>query len=325
MGTINQSITLRDVQDAAARIRPHAIHTPLLRQYALEESLGPEVYLKAENLQRTGAFKFRGAFKTLASMAEHERPSHVITSSSGNHGQAVAAAGFLLGIPITVVMPENAVQIKVDAVKGYGAQVKFAGTMSVEREAVAQELGRTSGGIVIGSFDDPRIIAGQGTAGLEIMEQLPHVEVILAPLGGGGLLSGIAVAAKAINPRVRVIGVEPEGASDAYQSYKSGEIVSLSTVNTIADGLRTNHVGKINFPIIQQLVDDIVLVSDDEIRTAMRTLAIDSKLTVEPSGAVAVAALLFGKVAVDSKKVVAVISGGNVDPKMLAKIVHSPE
>jgi threo-3-hydroxy-L-aspartate ammonia-lyase len=325
IGLSARTVTLDDIQRAAERIQPHALRTPLLRQLRLEPTLGADLYLKAENLQRVGAFKFRGAYNTLSTLAETERSSHVITSSSGNHGQAVAAAGGLLGIDVTVVMPENAVHVKIDAVRGYGAQVEFAGTTSPEREARAQEIGAQTGGVVIGSFDDTRIIAGQGTAGLEIMQQLPDVQVIVVPVGGGGLISGVATAAKAIKPGIRVIGVEPEGAADVFESLKSGRRVTLSRIDTIADGLRTSSPGELNFAIMSRLVDQIVLITDDEIRAAMRALAFVSKLTVEPSGAVAVAALISGKIDVAGQKVVAVISGGNVDPNMYAGILAASE
>src|SRR5579872_3125867 len=315
------TVGLDDVEAAARRIQPYALKTPLLRQTRLDAGSGRELYLKAENLQRVGAFKFRGAFNTLAILRETSNPDHVITSSSGNHGQAVAAAGQILGIRVTVVMPENAVPVKVEAVKGFGGSVEFAGTTSPEREARARAIGEETGGIVIGSFDDARIIAGQGTTGLEIVEQLPDVEVILIPVGGGGLISGIATAVKALKPGVRIVGVEPEGASDAYQSMREGRRVAIDRIETVADGLRTSSPGVLNFEIMRRLVDEIVLVSDDAIREAMRALAFDAKLTVEPSGAVTVGALRSGAVAFAGKKVVCVISGGNVDPAAYARII----
>jgi threonine dehydratase len=319
--TTKPPVSLESIRGAAERIRQYAVHTPLLHQLKLGKAQGADLFLKAENLQRVGAFKFRGAFNTLSRLRAEESPAHVITSSSGNHGQAVAAAGQILGIRVTVVMPENAVQVKVDAVRGYGGIVEFAGTTSPEREARAQDIGRASGGTVIGSFDDARIIDGQGTIGLEIIESLPGVDVILVPVGGGGMISGIATAAKALKPDVRIIGVEPEGASDAYQSLRSGTRVRIDRIDTIADGLRTSSPGVLNFEIMRRLVDEIVLVSDDGIRDAMRALAFDAKLTVEPSGAVAVAGLQSGQVAVEGKTVVAVISGGNADPQAYAAII----
>lgn len=317
------TVTLEDVREAARRIAPYAVRTPLLRQLSWESRIGAELHLKAENLQRVGAFKFRGAYNTLSLLRETVNPSHVITSSSGNHGQAVAAAGQLLGMRITVVMPENAVRVKVEAVRRYGATVEFAGTTSPQRETRAQEIGRETGGMVIGSFDDVRIIAGQGTAGIEIMEQQPDVELVVVPVGGGGLISGIATAVKTIKPETRVIGVEPEGASDTLLSFQAGRRIAIEHPRTIADGLRTSSPGVINFEIIRRLVDGIVLVSDAEIKGAMRTLAFDAKLTVEPSGAAGVAALLSGRIDATQCKVVAVISGGNVDPQAFIDILGS--
>jgi threonine dehydratase len=315
------TVTVDDIRLAAKRLSGIAVRTPLIPQIRLGSELDTHLHLKAENLQRVGAFKFRGAYNTLRSLKETDNPSHVITSSSGNHGQAVAAAGQMIGIRVTVVMPEDAVQVKVDAVRGYGGEVVFAGMMSLEREKKAQEIGRETGGTVIGSFDDARIIAGQGTIGLEILEDCPAVDTIVVPCGGGGLISGIATAAKALKPGVRVIGVEPEGASDTYQSFRSGRRIAIDHVSTIADGLRTSCPGVLNFDIIKDLVDDIVLVSEDDIRLAMRRLAFESKLVVEPSGAVSTAAVLSGRLDVGGKQVVAIISGGNVDPGQFADIV----
>lgn len=315
------TVSLSDVTKAAGRLRSVAVRTPLVHSLALDVVTGVETYLKAENLQRVGAFKFRGAYNTLAILAETEEPERIITSSSGNHGQAVAAAGQLLGIDVTVVMPVGAVQVKVDGVKSYGANVEFAGTTSPEREARAQAIGRETGGVVIASFDDERIIAGQGTVGLEILQDLASVNTIVVPVGGGGLISGIATAAKALKPDVRIVGVEPEGAADAYQSLKTGNRVRVDTINTIADGLRTSSLGVLNFEIVARLVDELVLVSDDEIREAMRALCMLAKLTVEPSGAVAVAALMAAKIQPKAQNVVAVLSGGNVDPAMYAEII----
>src|SRR5579884_2962943 len=314
-------VTVKDVERAAERLRGHATRTPLLRQDLLGSGLAEGVFLKPENLQRTGSFKFRGAYNTLASFTPSERRRGVVTSSSGNHGQAVAAAAQILDMKACVVMPEHAVQVKVDAVRSYGARVVFSGTTSPEREATAQEIGRREGAVVIGSFDDARIIAGQGTAGLEIAEDLPDADIVLSPVGGGGLISGVALAIKAKRPTACVFGVEPSGAADAAESLRTGKIVTLGTIDTIADGLRTSRVGNLNFGIMSRLLDGIVTVSDDEIREAMRDLAFKSKLTVEPSGAVAVAALLTGRIQVGGAKVVVLISGGNVDPSMYREIL----
>lgn len=314
-------VGLEDIRRAAKRIAPFAIRTPLLRQYGLADTAHASIYLKPENLQRTGAFKFRGAYNTLTSLIETDNPPHVVTSSSGNHGQAVAAAGRLLNIDVTVVMPIGAVGVKVEGIRGLGADVQFAGTTSIEREEAARQIGRETGAVVIGSFDDARIIAGQGTCGLEIVQDLPDVDVVVVPVGGGGLISGVATAVKSMKPAAQVVGVEPAGASDAYQSLKAGRRITIPTVDTIADGLRTSCVGVLNFAIMSELVDQIVLVEDDEIRAAVKSLAFLSKLTVEPSGAVAVAALLSGKLDVAGRTVAAVISGGNTEPTGYARIL----
>jgi threonine dehydratase len=320
-GERTSSVSLSDIESAAERIKLHAIVTPLLRQHVLDAPEAKAFYLKAENLQRTGAFKFRGAFNTLASLSTSERERGVVTSSSGNHGQAIAASAQILGIEATVVMPENAVATKVDAVRRFGGTVVFAGTTSLEREEVAQSIGHTDGRVVLGSFDDARIIAGQGTAGREIMQQCPDIDVVIVPVGGGGLISGIASAVKEINPTVRVIGAEPSGASDAYQSLEARKIITASKIDTIADGLRTSRIGKLNFAIMSRLVDQIVLVDDDELKTSMRRLAEQSKLVVEPSGAIAVAAAISDRFDFSGLNVAAVISGGNVDPRLFVDIV----
>lgn len=314
-------VSLRDIEDAVERIKPFAIKTPLLRQHLLNAPGANAFYLKAENLQRTGAFKFRGAFNTLASLDDAEKQRGVVTSSSGNHGQAIAAAAQILEIDATVVMPENAVTTKVDAVRRFGANIVFAGTTSLEREEVARTVGEKEGRIVLGSFDDARIIAGQGTAGLEILQQCPELDVVFVPVGGGGLISGVATAVKHINPTIRVIGAEPRGAGDAYQSLEAHEIITLTEIDTIADGLRTSRIGRLNFAIMSRLVDQIVLVDDDELKAAMRLLAYQSKLTVEPSGAIAVAAAISDRFEFTGLSVAAVVSGGNIDPHTFVEIL----
>lgn len=314
-------VSLQDIETAAERLAPVVCRTPLLPQIDLETPGAADLSLKAENLQRTGSFKFRGAYNTLVCLRDREHAHHVVTSSSGNHGQAVAAAGRLLGLAVTVVMPTNAVPSKVDGVRRHGGRVEFAGTTSLEREARAREIAEAEDAAVIGSFDDARIIAGQGTCGLEIADQLSDVDVVVVPVGGGGLISGIAIALKSLRPTVKVFGAEPSGAPDAYQSLATGKIQTIDTIDTIADGLRTSRLGNLTFEIIYRLVDGIVLVDDNAIRATMRRVALTSKLTAEPSGAVAVAAILSGNVEVRDRKVVAVVSGGNVDPAMFAQIV----
>jgi threonine dehydratase len=314
------TVTMNDIRVAAERLRPHATVTPLLYQRNLGRETGAELYLKAENLQRTGAFKFRGAYNIM-SLLKDQGVNAVVTSSSGNHGQAVAAAGEILGISVTVVVPEEAVTAKVEAIRGYRGTVIYGGRTSLDREGKARELCETEGGTVIGSYDDARLIAGQGTCGLEITQQLTNVDIVVIPVGGGGLVSGVATAVKSLIPGVKVYGVEPAGAADAEESLRSGRIVTWPTIDTICDGLRTSRVGYTNFPIMQRLLDGIVTVTDRETLQAMRQLAFTSNLVVEPSGAVAVAAVLSGKLETAGKRVACVISGGNVDPTAFASIL----
>ncbi len=313
-------IDLSEIVRARERIAPAALVTPLLPALDMAMPDGVELGLKAENLQRTGSFKFRGAYNAIAGLPPDERSHGVITYSSGNHGQAVAAAAHMLGVRAVVVMPEDAIPIKVRLTREWGAEVEFAGRTSLSREQRARELAETHGYTVIPPFDDRRIIAGQGTVGLEILEQRPDVETVVVQVGGGGLISGIATAIKVQRPDVRIIGVEPEGGADARASLQSGTLTTWDNIDTVADGLRTSRIGELNFATIRTYVDDIVTVSDDEILAAVGTLATASKLVVEPSGAVAAAGVLTGR-AGETGKTVAVISGGNVDPSLLASVL----
>lgn len=311
-----------DVRAAAARLKGVVHRTPLVHSRILSEMAGGPLYLKAENLQRGGAYKMRGAYNKVASLSPEERQKGVVAFSSGNHAQGVAIAGRELGCPVTVVMPEDVAPVKRAAVEGYGAEVVLAGTTGAEREAVARRLAAERGLAVIPAFADPYIIAGQGTVALEVLEDMPDLDTLVVPIGGGGLSGGCSLTVKAIRPDVRVIGVEPEGAADAYASFRSGTLQRVERPDTIADGLRAQQVGAINWELIRRYVDDVVLVTDEEIRRAMVLLLTRTKLLVEPSGAVAAAAVLFGKVPVSPDgKTVAVISGGNVDPAVLAELL----
>jgi threonine ammonia-lyase medium form len=325
MATQVLPVSLADIERAAERLRSVAIYTPLLRSYPLSDMFGAELYLKAESLQRTGSFKFRGAYNALSSLTPEERARGVITYSSGNHGQAVAAAAQLLGIPAIIVMPENAIATKIEGVRRYGAQTMFAGLTSTEREVAACELAAREGYVVIPPFDDARIIAGQGTIGLELLAQNHELDTVLVPVGGGGLISGIAIALKSMQPAVRVFGVEPAGGADAYESLRQGRPVTLPKIETIADGLRTSRIGDLNFAIMSQLLDGILLVEDEVLYDAIRLLALTVKLIVEPSGAIAVAALLSGKLDVRGCHVATVLSGGNIDPSLLAQVISTSE
>ncbi len=322
MSTPADLVGLADIRAAAERIRGVAVRTPLLRWDERTE-------LKPESLQPVGAFKMRGAYAKLTSLSEAARRSGVVTYSSGNHAQAVARAARLLGVHAVIVMPENAPAVKVAGVERDGAEIVRCGPGSDERRRIAEELAATHGYAVIPPFDDAEIIAGQGTCGLEIAEDRPGVSSVLVPIGGGGLIAGVAAAIRALVPSARIVGVEPEDAADARESVARGEIVSWPaerTGRTIADGLRVSAVGALPFAHIRSLVDEIVTVTDDELRDAMRTLAVRARLVVEPSGAAAMAAHLGGHVpqpAGDDTRVI-VLSGGNVDPAMLAEVLAAP-
>jgi threonine dehydratase len=317
-------ITLDDVCTAQGRIRGIASRTPLIEMEDLPAASGGDrrrLFLKPENQQPIGAFKLRGAYNKIASLSKEERERGVITYSSGNHGQGVAYAARALGVKAVIVMPANAPAIKRDATAALGAEIVFVGPGSAERQLKAEEQAAQYGYVMVPPYNDEQIIAGQGTIGLEILEDLPDVEVILAPVGGGGMISGVATAVKLSKPSVKIIGVEPELAGDAQASLRAGKIVQFpagEVSRTIADGLRTQSLGAINFEHIRRYVDDIITVSEHEIREAVRLLAANPKTVAEPSGAVAVAGFLFHADEFPKAKLsVAVISGGNIDPKML--------
>jgi len=283
-----------------------------------------QLFLKPENQQPIGSFKLRGAYNKIASLSNHERRRGVITYSSGNHGQGVAYSARALGVKAIIVMPANAPAIKREATQALGAEIILVGPASSERQAKAEELAALHGYAIVPPYNDATIIAGQGTIGLEILEDLPEVETVIAPVGGGGMLSGIATAIKLSRPQVKVIGAEPEFAADAQASLRSGKIVQLAAeevTRTLADGLRTQSIGPVNFEHIRRYVDDIVTVSESEISEAMSRLSADPRTLAEPSGAVAAAAFLFHSNELPSTKLnVAVISGGNIDPAMLAEL-----
>jgi threonine dehydratase len=311
-------VTLEDLRAAAQRIAPHAARTPLVRL-----PIAGEVYAKCENLQRTGSFKFRGAFNALAKLAPEERARGVVADSSGNHAQGVAAAAHLLGIRACIVIPENAPPIKVERTRAWGAEVLRCENASDARMAVALEVRDQRGYTYIPPFDHADVIAGQGTAGLEIVEDLSDVDTVLVCVGGGGLISGVATAVKAINPRARVVGVEPELAADATESFRRGARVSWDAARvtrTVCDGVRTQGVGALNWNVIAQLVDDFVTVSEDAVLEATRFYALEAKLAVEPTGALTLAALRSGAIS-DTGKTVCMISGGNFDPAWYGALI----
>lgn len=311
-------VTLLDVQNAVQRIAGVAVRTPLLRL-----PLEGEIYAKAESLQRTGSFKFRGAYNSLAVLSPEIRARGVVADSSGNHAQGVAAAAKLFGVPAVIVIPENAPTIKVERTKAWGAEIVRCPNSSNERLEMALAIRDARNLSYIPPFDFEPTIAGAGTVGLEVFEDLPDVDNVLVCVGGGGLISGIAVAIKSLVPNAKVIGVEPELAADAAQSLRSGKIVewdSSLTTRTICDGVRTQSIGERNFAIISSLVDDIVTVTDDAVREATRWYALEAKLAVEPTGALTLAAFQSGAVKLTGKTV-CIVSGGNFDPKLYASII----
>ena len=329
---ISELTSIDAIRAAAERIRGIAFRTPLVRAPfpgVAGPGIGGDVWLKAENLQPIGAFKIRGAANKILQLTPEEIGRGVITYSSGNHAQGVAYAAREVGAKAVIVMPSNAPAVKRAATLALGAEIVNVGVASSERLARAEELVREHGYIVIPPYDDEQIIAGQGTCGLEVVEDLPDVDLVLSPVSGGGLLSGVAAAVKQLRPRAKVFGVEPELAGDAAESFRAGKLVTWPaelTSRTLADGLRTQSVGKRNFAHIQAFVDGIVTVSEAEIRAAMRAIVTATRLVPEPSGAVTVAALLFHSAELPIyRKAAAVVSGGNVDPKLLAEILTERE
>ena len=313
-------ITLDKIREARARLDGITVRTPLI---PLVRD-GKTLYLKPENLQPIGAFKLRGAYNKIASLTSEERARGVITYSSGNHAQGVAYAARALAAKAVIVMPRNAPAIKCEATAALGAEIVLVGPSGVERQIKAEELAAEHGYVIIPPYDDEKIIAGQGTAGLEILEDLPDVDLVLIPIGGGGLISGISTAIKSLRPEAKVIGVEPEVAGDAQASFRAGQIVKFpaeQVLSTCADGLRSQYVGTITFEHIRRYVDDVVTVTEDEILKAVRVLAANPKTVAEPSGAVATAAWLFHRDSLPASNfAVAVISGGNIDPELLRRI-----
>lgn len=301
-----------DFDEVLNRIRPHVHETPVHTSATLDALSGKRVYLKCELFQRMGAFKMRGAVNFISQMSPEERARGVVAHSSGNHAQAVALAAKLFGVSAIIVMPEDAPAVKRAATEGYGARVVACGSAVADRERVAEALLRETGAVFIHPYDDERIILGQGTAGYEFMQQVPDLDTLLVPVSGGGLISGVALAAHALNPNLRIIGVEPEWADDAALSFAAVELVRKPAGPTIADGLRANLSDR-TFGIMQEHVDRIVTVSEDAIRTAMRLLWERTKLLAEPSGAAALAPLLVEAVAIPGERVGVVLSGGNVD------------
>jgi threonine dehydratase len=321
-------VSIEEIRAAAMRIAAIAFKTPLVRAPfpgVAGRGTGREIWLKAESLQPIGAFKIRGAANKILQLSPEQVARGVITYSSGNHAQGVAYAAREVGAKAVIVMPSNAPAVKRAATLALGAEVIDVGLASSERLAVAQRLVEEHGYVVIPPYDDEQIIAGQGTCGLEIVEELPDVDLVLSPVSGGGLLGGVAAAVKQLRPRAKVFGIEPELAGDTAESFRSGKIVTWAaelTSRTIADGLRTQSVGERNFAHIQAFVDGVITVTEAEIRAAMRAIVATARLVPEPSGAVTTAALLFHAAELPAfRNAVAIVSGGNVDPALLAEVL----
>jgi threonine dehydratase len=317
---VHQTVTFDDVAPAAQRIKPLAHETAIQSSRLFDEAAGVKTHFKCENFQRGGAFKIRGAMNFLKSLSEGERKRGVVTFSSGNHAQAVAMAAAHLKIAATIVMPSDAPKAKLESTLAYGPKIIFFDRQRENREEIAHRIAEETGAVVLPSYDHPWIIAGQGTTALELLRGRPDLDAIAVPLGGGGLLSGTLVVAKALRPDIRVFGVEPELANDWYLSLERGERVEIAPPPTIADGLRTAIPGTVTFPIVQAMAEGVILVSEEEMKATMRFLLTRMKMLTEPSGAVAAAAVLHKKVPAEIRSMGVILSGGNVDLDVLSEI-----
>jgi threo-3-hydroxy-L-aspartate ammonia-lyase len=313
--------TYDDVAAAARRLQGQAHRTPVLRSTTADRLLNAEVFFKCENLQRMGAFKFRGAYNALSKFTPAQRKAGVIAFSSGNHAQAIALSARLLGIPATILMPLDAPQAKIDATRGYGGEVVLFDRYTQDREQLTAKLAQERGLTVIPPYDHPDVLAGQGTAARELFEELGPLDVLLVPLGGGGLLSGSALATRALAPDCKLYGVEPEAGNDGQQSFRKGEIVHIATPQTLADGAQTQHLGRYTFEIIRRDVDDILTATDAQLVDAMRFFAERMKMVVEPTGCLGFAAACHAGLPLEGKRVGVILSGGNVDLKRYAQLI----
>ena len=319
-------ITLKQVQEARERIAPYVVHTPLIRVPALDEALGCQVYLKHEGFQTIGAFKIRGAMNKALSLTSEELSRGLVCSSSGNHAQGVSFAAHALGTTAVIVMPAHSNPVKLAGIKRWGGQAELASDLSSQRQERVNELVREKNMVEIHPYADPYVAAGQGTIGLEIMEDLPDVNLVAVPIGGGGLISGIATAVKGINPKVRMVGIEPAGAPRYSRSRAEGRPVWLDSTETIADGTRTDHADPGNFEMIQARVDELYAVEDEWIKKAMVLLMTHAKVVAEPSSAMPVASAMAGLLPLcPEDKAVFVISGGNADPALLAQLLSQSQ
>jgi threo-3-hydroxy-L-aspartate ammonia-lyase len=316
------AISFADVLAAHQRIQDVAHRTPVFTSRTADTASDARLFFKCENFQRIGAFKFRGAYNAIAQFTPEQKAAGVVAFSSGNHAQAIALAARLLGVKAVIVMPRDAPQIKVTATRGYGGEVVQYDRYTEDREAIGRALAEERGLTLIPPYDHPQVMAGQGTAAKELFEDVGELDVLVVPLGGGGLLSGCAVVARAMSPNCAVIGVEPEAGNDGEQSFRSGKIVHIDTPRTIADGAQTQHLGQYTFPVLLRLVDDIVTVSDAQLVEAMRFFASRMKIIVEPTGCLGAAAVFGQTVAVQGRRVGILISGGNVDLARFAALVR---
>jgi threonine dehydratase len=318
---VTLAISYQDVAAAAQRLAGVAHRTPVMTSRTANELTGAELFFKCENFQRMGAFKVRGAYNSLAQFSAEQRRAGVVAFSSGNHAQAIALSARLLGMPAAIVMPHDAPPIKIEATRGYGAEVLLYDRYKEDREAIGQQLARERGMTLIPPYDHPQVMAGQGTAALELMQDVGRLDLLLVCVGGGGLISGCAVAAHHLQPECRVIGVEPEAGNDVQQSLRRGEIVHIEVPRTIADGAQTQQPGRYTFPVIQALVADVVTVSDEALTRALRFFAGRMKIVVEPTGCLGAAAAFEGVVDVRGRRVGVILSGGNVDMARYATLL----
>ena len=316
--------TYDDVAAAAARLEGHAHRTPVMTSRTVDEALGAQVFFKCENLQRMGAFKFRGAFNALSRFNAEQRRHGVVAFSSGNHAQAIALSARILGIPATIVMPQDAPAAKMAATRGYGGNVVTYDRYTEDREQIGRDLAEKHGLTLIPPYDHADVIAGQGTAAKELFDEVGPLDAVFAPLGGGGLLSGTALSTRALSPHATLYGFEPEAGNDGQQSFRSGAIVRIDTPRTIADGAQTQYLGNLTFPIIRRDVDDILTATDAELVDCMRFFATRMKIVVEPTGCLSFAAVRRMKDALQGKRVGVVISGGNVDLENFCALVSAP-
>lgn len=315
--------TYRDVVDASKRLEGVANVTPVITSRTINAEIGAELFFKCENYQRTGSFKFRGAYNSLAKFSEEQRKNGVVAFSSGNHAQGIALAASILQIPATIVMPTDAPAVKVAATKGYGAEVIFYDRYTEDREAIGRSLAAQHGMTLIPSYDHPDVLSGQGTAAKELFESVGELDALYVCLGGGGMLAGTTLSTRALSPNCTLIGVEPEAGNDGQQSFNTGEIVHIDTPDTIADGAQTQHLGKFTFPVILDGVNRIETVTDEELIQAMKFYAQRMKMVVEPTGCLSLAAVRKSKEKLQGKRVGVIITGGNIDIEKFARLLQS--